>query len=173
VNDEPIQVNYTAYTFGTSVFGIQIPFRYLVALYVEDIPTGIQVKVWGLGRATRTMNQMVSHGNELLNHYGAADWLYGQIYAKRREERMAHVRVGDRVRLLVDIGQFKKGRVCNVVEVAEPSLYYGRGGREWDDEKYPIKVLPVSTAWDKITLGPKDSIPLAMGEFGPLDQDVE
>jgi hypothetical protein len=166
--NEPLQVEYNVYVTGT-----RIPFRYEVSLYVEDIPSGIKMKTWGRRRATAAMEQMIAHANDLLNHYGAASALYAEIYSRRREERMAQVKVGDRVRLLVDIGQFKKGRVCKVVEVAEPTLYYGRGGGEWDDNRYPIKVLPVSAAHDKLTLGPKDALPLARGEFGPLDQEVE
>jgi hypothetical protein len=87
---------------------------------------------------------------------------------------MAKVQVGDRVKLLVDIGQYKKGRVCKVAEVAEPSFYEARGGApEWDDEEYPVKVLPVHSPTDQISLGPKDYLPLRRGEFGPLDQEVD
>ena len=86
---------------------------------------------------------------------------------------MRQVQVGDKVKLLVDIGQFKIGRVCKVVEVQDdPTFYEARGANEWDDDKYPIKVLPVSVASDKLTLGPKDSIPLARGEFGPVTEET-
>ena len=168
MNDEPILVSYEAYMYAT-----RIPKRYIVHLYVSDIPTGIMAKVWGKKRARQTMHSMIEHGNELLNEYGVAATVAAEIYAKRREEAMAKVKVGDKVKLLVDIGQFKKGRVCRVVEVAEPSFYEARGGTEWHDDRYPIKVMPVQVATDKVSLGPKDFIPLANGEFGPVNEETD
>jgi hypothetical protein len=144
-----------------------------VTLSVDGIPTRIQTTVWGRARADRVMNFMVSNGNELINQYGVAAEIAAEIYARRREEAMAKVQVGDTVKLLVDIGQYKKGRVCKVAEVAEPSFYEARGQYEWDDEEYPIKVAPVQSPTDRIALGPKDYLPLKRGEFGPLDQEVE
>lgn len=168
MNQEPIQVTYEAYMYAT-----RIPKRYIVHLYVNNIPTGIMSKVWGRKRANGVMEHMVSHGNDLLNEYGVAAHIAAEIYAQQREEAMAKVKVGDSVKLLVDIGQFKKGRVCRVVEITEPTLYRGRGGRAWDEEKYPIMVLPVSMASDRLTLGPKEALPLARGEFGPLNEEID
>jgi hypothetical protein len=168
MSDE-IKVSYSAYLVGT-----RIPFRYMVVLYVEDLPTGIETYVWGRARGNRLMRYMVNCGNDLINEYGVAAELAAVLYARRREEAMAKVQVGDRVKLLVDIGQYKKGRVCKVAEVAEPSFYEARGGApEWDDEEYPVKVLPVHSPTDSIALGPKDYLPLRRGEFGPLDTDVD
>jgi hypothetical protein len=96
-----------------------------------------------------------------------------EVRAMRREEAMAKVQVGDSVRLLVDIGSIKKGRVCKVVEVVEPSFYVSRGQNAWDDTLYPIKVLPLNTAFDLVPLGPKDALPLMRGEFGPIDEEIE
>ena len=152
---------------------IRIPFRYLATLYVEGIPTGIQAIVWGRKRADAVLHELIEHGNELIHRHGLIGQLAAEIYSRRREEAMAKIQVGDKVRLLVDIGQFKKGRVCKVVEVAEPTLYRGRGGHEWEDDRYPVKVLPVSMSGDGMVLGPKDAIPLATGEFGPIDWEVE
>lgn len=166
---EPLSVSFSAYLVGT-----RIPFRYVVLLYVDDLPTGVQAAAWGKARAERLMRYMVNSGNELINEYGVAAELAAVLYARRREERMAKVQVGDRVKLLVDIGQYKKGRVCKVTEVAEPSFYEARGGaHEWDDEEYPVKVLPVHSPTDHISLGPKDYLPLRRGEFGPLDTEVD
>jgi hypothetical protein len=166
---EPVSVSYEAYVYST-----RLPFRYTVVLAVDGIRTRIQTSVWGRKRADNVMHFMVNNGNELLNRYGVAAELAAEIYARRREEAMAKVQVGDRVKLLVDIGQYKKGRVCKVAEVAEPSFYEARGGApEWDDEEYPVKVLPVHSPTDQISLGPKDYLPLRRGEFGPLDQEVD
>jgi hypothetical protein len=99
--------------------------------------------------------------------------LAAEIYARRREEAMAQVQVGDSVKLLIDIGQYKKGRVCKVTQVAEPSFYEARGSAEWDDEEYPVLVVPVHSPLDRMALGPKDAIPLRRGEFGPLDTEVD
>jgi hypothetical protein len=165
---EPIEVSYQAYLMGT-----RIPFRYAVTLHVDDIPTGIGAYVWGKARAVAVMNEMVASGNQLLNKYGVAAQIAAEVYSKRREEAMAKVKVGDSVKLLVDIGYYKKGRVCKVVEVAEPSFYVARGVNAWDDERYPVKVIPVRAATDAATLGPKDAIALAAGEFGPLDMEVD
>lgn len=164
---EPVSVSYEA-----TVYSTRIPLRYLVALSVDGITTPIQTFVWTRTRADRVMAFMVNNGNELLNRYGLAGELAAQIYARRREEAMAKVQVGDTVKLLVDIGQFKKGRVCKVAQVPEPSFYVARGGREWDDEQY-VLVTPVHSPTDQISLGPKDVLPLRRGEFGPLDQEVD
>ena len=168
MRDDRVEVTYEAYLLAT-----RIPQRYIITLYVNDIPTGIGRVVWLKKRALAAMHDMVNNGNQLINEFGVAAEIAAEIYAQRREEAMAKVKVGDRVKLLVDIGQFKKGRVCRVVEVAEPSFYEARGGTEWHDDRYPIKVMPVQVATDKVSLGPKDFIPLANGEFGPLTEETE
>jgi hypothetical protein len=173
-DEDRMVVTYQGYLFGSYLFGrIRVPFQYVAALHVEDIPTGIQARVWGKKRAMSVMHHLIEHGNELINQYGVADQLAAEIYSMRREEAMAKIQVGDRVRLLVDIGSIKKGRVCKVVEVEdEPSFYVARGANAWDDEKYPVKVVPVRMATDRVALGPKDVIPLMRGEFGPMDMEV-
>ena len=70
----PISVSYSAYLLGT-----RIPFRYLVVLYVEDLPTGVHTHVWGKGRAEQAMKYMVNNGNELINQYGVAAELAAEI----------------------------------------------------------------------------------------------
>ena len=167
MSDE-VRVSYEAFVYTT-----RIPRRYLVTLAVDGIPTRIQAHVWGKARATRAMSFMVDNGNELINRYGVAAELAATIYARRREEAMAKVQVGDTVKLLVDIGQYKKGRVCKVVKVSEVSFYEARGSEEWDDEEYPILVTFVHSPLDTMPLGPKDAIPLRRGEFGPLDMEVD
>jgi hypothetical protein len=164
---EPISVSYEA-----AVYSTRIPFRYTITLAVDGIPTRIQTTVWGKAKADRVMHFMVDNGNELLNQYGVAAELAAEIYARKREEAMARVQVGDSVKLLIDIGQYKKGRVCKVAQVPEPSFYEARGAKEWDDEQY-VLVTPVRSPTDQISLGPKDVIPLRRGEFGPLDQEVD
>jgi len=119
------------------------------------------------------MQMFADNGGDLLDRNGRTNAVIEELRAKRREEAMAKVQVGDRVKLLVDIGTIKKGRVCKVTEVAEPSLYASRGQNAWDDEKYPIKVLPVATATDTVALGPKDALPLMRGEFGPVDEEID
>lgn len=168
MNDEPVLVTYEAYLLAT-----RIPHRFIVTLYVNDIPTGIGKVVWLKHRAMKAMHDMINNGNRLLNEFGVAAEIAAEIYAQRREEAMAKVKVGDTVKLLVDIGQFKKGRVCKVVEIAEPSFYEARGDIEWVDERYPIKVQPISVATDRVSLGPKDFIPLARGEFGPVTEETD
>ena len=165
---DPIEVSYSGYVVST-----RIPFRYLAILYVEDLPTGVSMYAWGLKRAKRAMRFLVNNGNDLINEYGVAAGLAAELYARRREEAMAKVQVGDRVKLLIDIGQFKKGRVCKVAQLPEPSFYEARGGApEWDDEQY-VLVTPVHAPTDSISLGPKDYLPLRRGEFGPLDTEVD
>lgn len=164
MNEDRISVTYEAHVLAT-----RIPRRYLVVLSVDGIRTRIQTIVWGRTRADRVMTFMVNNGNDLLNHYGVAAELAAEIYARKREEAMAKVQVGDSVKLLVDIGPFKKGRVCKVAKVAEPSFYEARGEKEWDDEEYPVLVSPVHSPIDTIPLGPKDYLPLRRGEFGPLN----
>jgi hypothetical protein len=158
--------------YAAQVQGTPIPGRYAVVLFVEGIPTGIQAHVWGRKKATAMLYHMVNHGNEIINQHGMAAHLAAQIYTRRREEAMAKVKVGDTVKLLVDIGPFKTGRVCKVAEVYEPSFYEVRGAKEFIDEDYPVKVLPVRSPLDTIALGPKDFIPLRRGEFGPLNDPV-
>jgi hypothetical protein len=165
---KPLQVAYEAYLYAT-----RIPRRYIVHLYVNEIPTGIMATVWGRRRARELMSHMVNHGNALVNEYGVAAEIAAEVHAQQREKAMAKVQVGDSVRLLIDIGPFKKGRVCRVVEVAEPSFYTARGTKGWDDDLYPVKVLPVRAAGDAITLGPSDAISLARGEFGPVNDEVD
>ena len=162
-----MEVRYTAYVVGT-----RIPFLYQVLLYVEDLPSGLVARAWGMTRATRIMHDMVNNGNDLINEFGVAADLAAVLYARKREEAMARVQVGDRVKLLIDIGQFKKGRVCKVAQVPEPSSYEARGGGTWEDDRY-ILVTPVHSPMDAISLGPADTIPLRRGEFGPLDMEVD
>lgn len=178
MNYDPVQVSFQAYLLDArtpAVLGrtLPIPFRYRVTLYVDDIPTYIEARAWGKRKAMEIMQHMVEHGNDLINQYGVVHAIAAEIYARRKEEAMAKLKVGDTVRLLVDIGQFKKGRVCRVVEVAEPSFYEARGANGWMEDKYPIKVLPVSMSGDRIALTVKEAIALARGEFGPVDQEVE
>ena len=168
MNYDPVQVTYEAYLLATP-----IPHRFIVTLYVNDIPTGIGKVVWLKHRALRAMHDMIHNGNQLLNEFGVAAEIAAEIYAQRREEAMARVKVGDSVKLLVDIGIYKKGRVCKVTEVNDdPSFYEARGANGWNDDKYPIKVLPVRAATDSGFLGPKDDFPLARGEFGPVTEET-
>lgn len=166
-DDDAIEVTYEAFMLATP-----IPHRFLITLWVNGIETGIGRVVWLKHRALAAMHDMIHNGNQLLNEFGVAAEIAAEIYAQRREEAMAKVQVGDKVKLLVDIGQFKKGRVCKVVEVYEDSFYEARGDIEWHDDRYPVKVLPVSVSSDRVTLGPKDSIPLARGEFGPVTEET-
>lgn len=168
MRDDKVQVTYEAYLLST-----RIPHRFIITLYVNNIPTGIGRVVWLKNRAMKAMHEMIHHGNELIHEFGVAAEIAAEIYAQRREEAMARVQVGDSVKLLVDIGQFKKGRVCKVVDVAEPSFYEARGTNGWDDDKYPIRVIPISVATDRVSLGPKDYIPLARGEFGPINEETD
>lgn len=167
--EDSIEAQFEAHLYGTN-----IPFRYAVELRVSGIRTGIIAYVWGLKRAQEVMQSFVDDGNELLNQHGKVDQVIRDLRAMLREKAMAQVKVGDSVKLLVDIGSIKKGRICRVVEVAdEPTFYVSRSSIEWDDEKYPIMVIPVATATDPVPLGPKDAVPLMRGEFGPLDMDVD
>jgi hypothetical protein len=167
MREDKVEVTYEAYLLAT-----RIPQRFIITLYVNNIPTGIGRVVWLKKRAMAAMHEMVNDGNHLINQFGVAAEIAAEIYAQRREEAMARVKVGDSVKLLVDIGQYKRGRVCKVVEVAEPS-FYERGPSAWDDERYPVKVMPVRMATDNVSLGPKDYIPLQRGEFGPLTEEVD
>lgn len=167
MNDEPLTVTFTARVMTT-----EIPFRYKVELFVDGIPTGVGSNVWTKSRALKAAAFIAENGNDLLNQFGKSQSVLNEVRAMRREEEMAKVQVGDKVKLLVDIGSFKKGRVCKIVEVAEPSFYISRGQNAWDDDKYPVKVVPVQVAGD-LPLGPKDALPLARGEFGPLDVEVD
>lgn len=151
----------------------ETPFRYLVELWMEGVPTGISTFVWGKKRAQRVMRDFIDRAEELLNNSGMTNAVIDKVLAKRRQEEMARVQVGDSVKLLVDIGSIKKGRVCRVVEVVEPTAYVARGGKPWDDGRYPIKVVPVATPSDTVPLGPKDALPLMRGEFGPISEEVD
>lgn len=165
---DEIAVKYEAHILTT-----RIPFRYKVLLFVDGIPTGLGCFTWGLSKATEAMNYLVANGGALLYETGLANQLAAEIYANRREEAMAKVQVGDSVKLLIDIGQYKKGRVCKIVEIVEETDYEGRGGLAWFDDKYPIKVVPVRASTDFGSLGPNESLALAHGEFGPLDMEVD
>lgn len=167
MNEDRIEVTYEAFMLATP-----IPHRFLITLWVNGIETGIGRVVWLKHRALRAMHDMIHNGNQLINEFGVAAEIAAEIYAQRREEAMAKVKVGDTVKLLVDIGQFQKGRVCKVVEVYEDTFYEARGEHEWVDERFPIMVQPVRINGDKIFLGPKDSIPLARGEFGPVTEET-
>ena len=165
--EDGIQTSFQAVLWTTTN-----PFKFIVELRMENIPTGIFATVWGKKKAEQVMADFVNNGCDLLAKYGKTNEMINHVRAKRREEAMAKVQVGDTVRLLVDIGSIKKGRVCRVVEVFEPSFYVARGANEWEDEKYPIRVLPVPMATDPVALGPKDGVPLMRGEFGPMDEEI-
>ena len=168
MRDDKVEVTYEAYLLGT-----RIPQRFIITLYVNNIPTGIGRVVWLKHRAMAAMHEMVNDGNRLINEFGVAAEIAAEIYAQRREEAMAKVKVGDSVKLLVDIGQFKRGRVCKIVEIAEPSFYEARGPNAWDDDRYPIRVIPIRMPTDSVSLGPKDYIPLQRGEFGPVTEEID
>lgn len=168
MSDDYVMVRFMAVLYTT-----RVPFRYVVELQAEGIRTGIMVAVWGKARAERVMQMFVDNGGDLLDKNGKTNAVIDQLRAMRREEAMAKVQVGDSVRLLVDIGSIKKGRVCKVVEIVEPSFYVSRGQNAWDDSKYPIKVLPVATPSDTVPLGPKDALPLMRGEYGPIDEEID
>lgn len=167
-DDDGIVIQFQAVLYDT-----RTPGRYVVELQVCGIPTGISTMVWGRKRANEVMQQFIDNGIDLLAQFGKTEYVIQEVRAMRREEAMAKVQVGDSVRLLVDIGSIKRGRVCRVVEIAEPSFYVSRGENAWDDTLYPIKVLPVATAADPVPLGPKDALPLMRGEFGPIDEEIE
>lgn len=166
--DDGITVCFQAVLYDTNV-----PFRYMVELRVDGVATGIHEFVWGKKKAQALMQHLIDNGIQLLEKFGVTNAVINEVRANRREEAMARVKVGDSVRLLVDIGSIKKGRVCKVVEIAEPSAYVSRGVNAWDDSKYPIKVLPISSTSDAVILGPKDALPLMRGEFGPLDEEID
>lgn len=168
MREESFTVRFMAVLYQTTV-----PCRYLVELQVDGIATGISVRVWGKTRAQRVMQKFIDHGADLLSEFGKTEAVLSELRVMRREEAMAKVQVGDSVRLLVDIGSIKKGRVCKVVEIVEPTFYVSRGENAWDDMKYPIKVLPVATANDAVPLGPKDALPLMRGEYGPIDEEID
>ena len=166
--EEGIEIQFQAVLYETTV-----PHRYMVELKVSGIRTGIATYVWGLRRAQGVMQKFIDDGIDLLEKFGKTEYVIQEVRAMRREEAMAQVKVGDSVRLLVDIGSIKRGRVCRVVEIVEPTFYVSRGANAWDDDKYPIKVLPVATANDTVPLGPKDALPLMRGEFGPIDEEID
>lgn len=166
--EDGIQTSFQAILWTTNN-----PFKFIVELRMENIPTGIFATVWGKKKAHQVMQEFVDNGCELLAKYNKTNDMIGHVRAKRREEEMAKVQVGDKVRLLVDIGSIKKGRVCKVVEVFEPSFYEARGANQWEDEKYPIRVLPVPMATDQVALGPNDGLPLMRGEFGPISEEID
>lgn len=168
MRNDKVEVTYEAYLLST-----RIPQRFIITLYVNNIPTGIGRVVWLKKRAMAAMHEMVNQGNELIHEFGVAAEIAAEIYAQRREEAMARVKVGDSVKLLVDIGQFKRGRVCKIVEIAEPSFYEARGANGWNDERYPIRVIPIRMPSDSVSLGPKDYIPLQRGEFGPVTEETD
>ena len=165
---DKVEVTYEAFMLST-----RIPHRYMITLWVNGIETGIGKVVWLKHRALRAMHDMIHNGNRLLNEFGIAAEIAAEIYAQQREKAMAQVQVGDSVKLLVDIGPFKKGRVCKVIELYEDTFYEARGGTEWADDRFPITVLPVHANGDTMILGPKDGIPLARGEFGPVTEETE
>jgi hypothetical protein len=168
MSEDSIEIQFQAVLYETTT-----PFRYMVELQVCGIRTGIAAYVWGHKRAQRVMQAFLNDGVDLLAKYGKTEYVIQEVRAMRREEAMARVQVGDSVKLLVDIGSIKKGRVCRVVEIVEPTFYVSRGANAWDDDKYPIKVLPVATANDTVPLGPKDALPLMRGEFGPIDEEID
>lgn len=168
MSEGSLQVHFQAILYGT-----RLPFRYVVELQAEGIRTGLTAVVWGRRRARRTMQMFIDDGAQLLEEHGLISHLAAEIFAQRREEAMTKVKVGDSIKLLVDIGPYNKGRVCRVMQVAQPSTYLPRGDNAWDDDKYPIAVLPVRAATDSVTLGPTDWLHLQRGEFGPLDMEVD
>ena len=168
MSEDSIEIQFQAVLYETTT-----PFRYLVELQVSGIRTGIAAYAWGKAKAHKIMQAFIDDGLELLDRHGKTNYVIQEVRAMRREEAMAKVKVGDSVRLLVDIGPIKKGRVCKVVEIVAPTAYVSRGQNAWDDTKYPIKVVPVAMATDAVTLGPKDALPLMRGEFGPMDEDID
>lgn len=172
--EETIAVHYKVMSQrGKWPFG----FRRLLSLEVDGEDTGIRVIVWGSKREKHMANAILESASELLNELGLAEDLFDRITAKRAAataaEERGDMRVNDTVRLLVDIGPYKRGRVMKVVDVANASGYKSRGGKQWDDNHYPVKVVPLSAMPGELTLDPEDGIPLTADEFCPGDKEVE
>lgn len=164
--------------FRAQVFHAGFPGRYLITLEADGIDSGLRVTVWGVKRATKTADAVLANASALLNDLGLAQELAAKVYMNRPDDEAAEgvklVNVNDTVRLLVDIGPYKRGRVFRVVEVAQSTGYTARGGAtEWDDLHFPIKVVPVSSMPGEPILSAKDGIPLAADEFCPGDKEVD
>lgn len=160
------RVEYSAVTYGT-----KIPGRYQLQLYVNGIFTGVAARVWGRRKARELAEYMIQNGNQVLHDFEVVDQMLAALNKQDREVAMSKLKVGDKVRLWIDLGIYKKGRVCTVVEVEEPSRYVSRGVNAWNENRFPIKVVPVSGAGEAV-LGTKEGIPLAAGEFGALNEEV-
>ena len=114
--------------FEAVLYTTTLPGRYLVELQVSGVRTGIAAYVWGHKRAQQVMQAFIDDGIELLNKHNKFELVLNQVRAMRREKAMAQVQVGDKVRLLVDIGSIKKGRVCRVVPVLTGPVHHHPGG---------------------------------------------
>lgn len=139
----------------------KIPGRYRVVLLADGYFTRIESYVWGRKRAQKARDAILEEAAELIEAAGLSGQLFGFLYSIRREKTLADVKPGDRVKLAVDIGPFKAGRVCKVMAVNPDG-----------ETTHGVAVQPVYVSGDGVTFGEGDYISLTAGEYAPLNEEA-
>jgi hypothetical protein len=170
-----IPVEYGATIYTTKVGPLTIPFRYIVALDVNGIETGIGTSVWGYSNAQQTADHLSQHGEDLLASESSSkrQAIYAEIqaaYVARLNQQLSEKLVpGDRVKLAVDIGHMKAGRIAKVVKT-----YTKEDGTDGIvDARWPISVEVLPVAGDPAAWAHGAPVLLLeRGEFCSLDTEL-
>jgi hypothetical protein len=139
----------------------KIPGRYRVVLLVDGYFTRIETRAWGVKRAHKARDEILENAQELIDAAGLTEGIYTFLWNERKEKALADVKPGDRVRLAVDIGPFKAGRVCKVMAVNPDG-----------ETTHGVSVQPVYVSGDGVTFGEGDYISLTAGEYAPLNEEA-
>jgi hypothetical protein len=104
--------------------------RYRLALYIDDIATGLH---WHVNRkqANTFPSVIIENASQLLAHFG----LMEEVYALVTANHSGLPAEGSKIKLAEDLGRVKAGLVGTVVHVEEPM------GDEYSDHDYPVTAL--------------------------------
>lgn len=170
-----IPVEYVAVIYTTKLHKsrLLIPGRYIIALQVNDIETSIGTKCWGFKRAKEIATALQANAEEVIEdsvyHKDVWNKVQAAYVAKLNAALSEKLQPGDRVKLAVDIGHIKAGRICKVIKAHTKE----DGTDGIVDARWPIsvEVLPVSgdpAAWAHGT----PILLLERGEFVSLDTEL-
>lgn len=169
-----IPVEYVATIYSAKFYKVTIPFRYYVALDVNGIETGIGGQCWGHKTAKAMQHDLASNGEEILDEINPAKRqaialeVQAAYVARQQEADVEKLSVGDRVKLAVDIGIAKAGRIAKVVQIHTKE----DGSDGIVDARWPISVEVLPVIGDPAAWGTGALFLLERGEFVSLDTEL-
>lgn len=169
-----IPVEYVATIYNAKFYKLTIPFRYFVSLDVNGIETGVGGMCWGHKTARAMQHDLATNGEEILNEINPAKRqaialeVQAAYVDAQRQASVEKLAVGDRVKLAVDIGIAKAGRVAKIVQVHTKE----DGTDGIVDARWPVSVEVLPVIGDPAAWGTGAVFLLERGEFVSLDTEL-